>query len=221
MSTALLKAKLESEWGSPLFSFREKSEPQTIPTGIREVDAECGGLPRGAITEIAGPASSGRTTLLYSILAEATARGEVCALVDASDAFDPASAAAAGADFNQLLWIRCALHKRTALPVTDLLLQSGCWGIIALDLGDIDPRDARRIPLNAWHRFRLAVENKPTAFIVLGQEPYAASCSALILETNKSKVRWEGLLLNGVMYEAGRRKPPSHIAARFEAEALR
>src|SRR5579864_4132593 len=109
MSTAVLKAKLESALGSPLFSFRERAAPETIATGIREVDSACGGLPRGAITEIVGPASSGRTTLLYSILAEATARGEACALVDASDAFDPASAAAAGADFQQLLWIRCAV----------------------------------------------------------------------------------------------------------------
>ena len=276
MGTAALKAELESVLGSSLFSFREKPAPQTISTGIEEVDSECGGLPRGAITEIVGAPSSGRTALLYSILAEATARGEACALVDASDAFDPVSAAAAGIDFQELLWIRCAGKREQgignreqnpsrarqradtlgnrknelhiAIRVTDLLLQSGgcypstsrCattptgaapvppqrtrrplgtsavgdpgpggpgWGVIAMDLGDMEPKDARRIPLNAWYRFRLAVENKPTAFVLIGQEPYAGSCSALILETNQMKCRWKGLLFRGAVFQANRRKP--------------
>ena len=300
MSTAALKAKLESVLGSSVFLFREKPAPQTISTGIGEIDSECGGLPRGAITEIVGAASSGRTTLLYSILAEAMARGEACALVDASDAFDPVSAAAAGVDFQQLLWIRCtreqgtgireqnqscarpirareqagALRNRAqekkalqiAIRVTDLLVQSGChpstshsnspkpragdpgecattptgaapappqrmqrslggppvggpgaggpgWGVIAMDLGDMEPKEARRIPLNTWYRFRLAVENKSTAFVLIGQEPCAGSCSALILETNKVKCRWKGLLLRGAVFQTDRRKPVPPTAA--------
>lgn len=221
MRVAILKSQLESAIGRSIFSFRERPTPQTISTGVPEVDSECGGLPRGAITEITGPSCSGRTTLLYSILAEATVRGEACALVDASDAFDPESAEAAGTDFQRLLWIRCAAQKKSALPVTDLLLQSGGWGVIALDLGDIAPEDARRVPLHAWHRFRLAVENKPTVFVVIGQESYAGSCSALILETNKTKVRWEGALFRGAVFQAGRRKPPGRYSGCFEAVALR
>ncbi len=226
-----LKAQLESALGRPVFTVNARPAPEIVSTGIAGIDAAFGGLPRGMITEIAGPACSGRTTLLHSILAAATTRGEACALVDASDAFDPASAAQAGMDFHQLLWIRCAAHKQNALRVTDLLLQSGgtrpstseCagapggWGMIVLDLADIDPKDARRIPLNAWYRFRLAVENTPTVFLVIGQEAYAGSCSALVLETGKIGVQWHGNLFAGAAYEASRRKPPGRVSAAFES----
>src|SRR5438034_11583311 len=82
-------------------------------------------FPRGAVTEIYGPPSSGRTTLLLSALAQATATEEVCALIDVDDAFDPASASAAGVALNRLLWIRCGGHPERALKVTDLVVQIG------------------------------------------------------------------------------------------------
>jgi hypothetical protein len=81
--------------------------PEMVSSGISQLDALTGGLPRGCLTEICGAASSGRTSVLLSALARATQRGEVCALVDASDAFDPASAAAAGMQMDRLLWVRC------------------------------------------------------------------------------------------------------------------
>lgn len=85
----------------------ERPAAPTVPCGIAAVDELTGGLPRGCLTEICGPASSGRTSLMMSALAEATARGEVCALVDASDCFDPLSAEQAGVDLERLLWVRC------------------------------------------------------------------------------------------------------------------
>src|SRR5580698_7493601 len=78
-----------------------------VSSGIAAMDALTGGLPRGCLTEICGPASSGRTTLLLAALASATHRGEFCAVVDASDALDPHSAAAAGIELERLLWVRC------------------------------------------------------------------------------------------------------------------
>jgi hypothetical protein len=81
--------------------------PEMVSSGIRELDAFTGGLPRGCLTEICGPASSGRTSILLAALARATQRGEVCALVDASDALDPNSAASAGIKMGRLLWVRC------------------------------------------------------------------------------------------------------------------
>lgn len=215
-----LKTQLEAALKKPAFQLRERVAPQTIPTGISQVDQQYGGIPRGAITEIVGAASSGRTTLLYSLLAEATRRGEVCALVDASDAFDPESAAAAGMDLRRMLWVRCGSNKKGTTAVTDLLLQNGGWGVIALDLADIDPKEARRIPLNVWHRYRLAIENKPTAFLVMGQQTYTASCSALVLDTWKTKARWNNRLFSGAYFEAARRKPPAHATACFDANAL-
>ncbi len=81
--------------------------PEMVSSGIPQLDLLTGGLARGCLTEICGTASSGRTSVLLFALARATERGEVCALVDASDAFDPASAAAAGMEMSRLLWVRC------------------------------------------------------------------------------------------------------------------
>src|SRR6476660_2702612 len=92
---------------------------ESVPTGIAPLDAVTGGLPRGAITEIFGPASSGRTSLMVSILAEATASEEVGALVDGVDAFDPKSAATGGVELDRLLWVRCHTLDQV-LKSTDL-----------------------------------------------------------------------------------------------------
>src|SRR6202795_1897715 len=81
--------------------------PEMVSSGVPQLDSLTGGLARGCLTEICGAASSGRTNLLLCALARATQRGEVCALVDTSDAFDPTSAAAAGMEMNRLLWVRC------------------------------------------------------------------------------------------------------------------
>ena len=97
----------DSELGVRRASTLERPSPEMVSTGVPAIDALTGGLPRGALTEIVGPASSGRTSLLLSLLAQATARQEACALVDASDAFDPESAVAAGIDLKRLLWVRC------------------------------------------------------------------------------------------------------------------
>jgi hypothetical protein len=183
-----------------------------VSSGIAALDALAGGLPRGCLTEICGTASSGRTTLLLAALAAATRRGEFCVVVDASDALDPHSAAAAGVDLDRLLWVRCGekagVGPRTsdakasptsfkfgrtesrqseqqleqALRATDMLLESGGFGLIALDLTDLPPQTARRIPLTTWFRFRRAVEHTSTVLLSLEQQPIAGSCSSLLLE---------------------------------------
>src|ERR1051325_7817220 len=108
MRSAALEAVL-SEFSTLVVpaSRLEKPAVPTVPFGIAAVDELTGGLPRGCLTEICGPASSGRTTLLLSVLAIATDRQETCALVDASDCFDPLSAEHAGVDLERLLWVRC------------------------------------------------------------------------------------------------------------------
>jgi recombination protein RecA len=104
----------------PASELPERAMPPTISTGIPSVDALAGGLPCGALTEICGPVSSGRTALLLSTLAELTQEGKACALVDVSDSFDPLSSAAAGVDLRQLLWVRCngILPKKEPAKVT-------------------------------------------------------------------------------------------------------
>ncbi len=201
--------------------------PEMVSSGIREIDGLSGGLPRGCLSEICGPASSGRTGVLLATLAAATRRGEVCALVDATDALDAPSAAAAGVDLERFLWVRCGrsdfgsltsdgglrtshsgprnsdvrfdarseargpsdVRGRTpefrsleqALRVTDLLLQSGGFGLVAIDLGDVAHSAARRIPLASWFRFQRAVESTPTVLLVVAQAPCAQTCASVLI----------------------------------------
>src|SRR5271165_1792753 len=219
-SAATLRARIESSLGERLSSkllLRERAAPLTVSMGVAALDALTGGLPRGALSEIAGPASSGRTGVMLAALAGATRRHEVCALVDASDSFDPASAVAAGMDLERLLWVRCSeradtprrkgeasrtalcQHPRNAgfafggvleqvLKVTDLLLQSGGFGMVVLDLGDIPAESARRVPLTSWFRFRRAVEPTATVLLLVEQEPCAKTCASLVVRLEREAV---------------------------------
>jgi RecA/RadA recombinase len=108
--------------------------PEFLSSGLPSLDRIIQGFPRGAISEIAGPESSGRATLVHSLLASAMAKLEVCAYVDAADAFDPQSAAAAGVLLPQLVWIRCGHDAEHALKSADLLLHAGGFGVVVLDL---------------------------------------------------------------------------------------
>jgi hypothetical protein len=194
---------------TPASSLEIRPAPEMVTSGIPALDALTGGLPRGCLTEIYGPASSGRTSVMLAALAAATGRGEYCALIDASDALDPHFLTAAGIDLDRLLWVRCNenspqrnrvteknLFKKKisqradqsehrleqVLRATDLLLESGGFGLILLDLADIPHQSARRIPLTTWFRFRRAVEHKPTILLAIEQQPIAGSCSSLQLQ---------------------------------------
>ncbi len=209
-SRSTLRSRIESSLGERLSStllLRERAAPMTVSTGVATLDALTGGWPRGALSEVAGPASSGRTGVMLATLAAATRRQEVCALVDASDSFDPASAAAAGVKLDRLLWVRCheaagALKRQGAsgnprsfthagfafggvleqvLKVTDLLLQGGGFGMVVLDLGNIPVESTRRVPLTSWFRFRRAVEPTTTVLLLIEQEPCAKTCASLVL----------------------------------------
>jgi hypothetical protein len=172
--------------------------PRTIyevaQTGVAPVDALLdGGLPVGAISEVTGPESSGRTSLTLAFLAKRTEGGQVCAWVDAGDAFDPESAAASGVCLKQLLWVRCRSESGLArakpwsrldqaLRATDLLLQAGGFAAIVLDLGEMEPADGMRIPLASWFRFRQAANRTRCSLVVLGKTAYAQSSAAVVLE---------------------------------------
>jgi hypothetical protein len=185
--------------------------PETASTGIPQVDALTGGFPRGCITEVCGPDSSGRTSLLLSALGAATRREEICTLIDVSDAFDPHSATAAGVNLERLLWVRCGANPQSfaysrqrrkaqsreewerrrredpveqALRATDLLLQSSGFGLVVIDLAGVPLKTARRIPLTTWFRFQRAVENTATILLVIGEQACAQSCAAMQLVLN-------------------------------------
>ena len=224
--------------------------PEMASSGIPEIDGLTGGLPRGCLTEICGPASSGRTSVLLAALAAATRRGEFCALMDANDALDPQSVAAAGVDLDCFLWVRCGdspqRHRDSektkhtnkerrisqnesehrleqVLRATDLLLESGGFGLIILDLADVLPEAARRIPLTTWFRFRRAVEHKPTMLLVLEQQAIAGSCASLLLKLGGVLGQSKGLSLQ--REPKGVSLQPSHVqllsALRIHAEVIR
>jgi len=171
------------------FTYRDRKIVETAPAGIPAIDSLTGGLPRGSLTEICGPNCSGRTSLLVSALASRTAAAEVCAFIDGHDVFDPHSAEAAGVELKQLLWVRCR-NIEQALRSTDLVLQGGGFGMVALDLSDIPAETVRYVPLNVWFRFRRAVENTPTIFVVLEQEPHAKTCASLVLRMEAEGGNW-------------------------------
>src|ERR1043166_4360095 len=173
MKAALSKAELQAEIAGRFgdaFRIQEKAVVETLSTGVSEIDALTGGLPRGAISEIFGPASSGRTSLMYSMLAYATEHEETCALVDTNDVFAPTAATEAGIDFDRLLWIRCAGNLEHAFKATDLLLHAGGFGLVILDLGDVPGKEARRIISSWWYRFRRTVEDRPAGLTGISEE---------------------------------------------------
>jgi recombination protein RecA len=234
-SAAALRLVIERRFPSAL-----TPAPRTLrelaASGVAEVDAHLeGGLPVGAISELTGPASSGRTSLALAFLARRTAEGRACAWVDASDAFDPESAAASGVVLPQLLWVRCRdgaltpsekirsgiraakagavgtrpgwTHLDQALRAADLLLQAGGFASIVLDLGDTPREQANRIPLATWFRFRQAADRARCTLLVLGRAAYAQSAAEVVLECRPARALAAGATaLRGFAFEIERRR---------------
>jgi recombination protein RecA len=105
-----------------------------ISTGSLALDLALGigGLPRGRIVEIYGPESSGKTTLVYHVMAEAQRRGGICAFIDAEHAMDPQYARRIGVDIDNLLVSQPDTGEQ-ALEITELLIRSGALDIVAVD----------------------------------------------------------------------------------------
>jgi hypothetical protein len=209
---------------------------ETAATGIATVDELLdGGLPVGAISEVTGLVSSGRTSLALAFLARRTMEERFCAWVDADDAFDAESAAVSGVVLRQLLWVRCrstdprAQRKPwtkldQALRATDLLLQAGGFAALVLDLGSTPPEHGSRIPPATWFRFRQAAERTRCSLLVLGQTALAQSSAAVVLECAPVSAGAKGeAVLSGFSYEmrrgrqritpviGGQRRPPAAV----------
>jgi len=213
VAVAVLKQQFES------VLWQARPEPEFVHTGIPEIQ-----LPRGCLTEIVGPASSGRTTLLHAILSGATGRDETCALVDTDESFDPATANAAGVHLDRVIWVRSAKNAEHALKATDLLIQGGGFGVVAMDLGDTPLATARRISLTSWFRLRRAVENTPAVLVALARQSNARTCATLTIECARERAEWSGSrpgrLFRGIRVRATsteRRKACSPV---FTAQAI-
>jgi RecA/RadA recombinase len=178
-----------------------KQAPELFSTGIAGVDSMLGGgIPRGSISEVAGAISTGKTSFALSAIASITQSGAACAWVDVNDTLSPESAAAANISLKRLLWLRMSAERRQrvtdkpwsrleqALKATDLLLQAGGFAAIVLDMSDVLPQHATRIPLSTWYRYRLAAEQARTALVLLTQTPSANSCAALGLRCDPAQI---------------------------------
>src|SRR5438477_10153427 len=113
IALSLKQGKLDTGLiGRGLEGFQNRAAVELQSSGVTELDAVLGGgFPRGSLVELCGPASSGRTSLAFSLLAQATELQEACAFVDVSDSLDPVSLAAAGVELPRLLWIRCGENQ--------------------------------------------------------------------------------------------------------------
>jgi hypothetical protein len=176
-----------------------------LPFGCAGLDAALlGGVPRGQVSEIIGGASSGRTSLMRSLLAGATARGELVALVDALDRFDPKSAAAAGVVLERVCWIRgdaaCEMRMSLdaawepsrprsgpprqsptgrevsrALKAVGLALSSGVFGLVVLDVADVPIRQLKGLPFTTWLRLQRLIAGSETACVLVAGQALGRS----------------------------------------------
>jgi len=210
-------------------------EAVVASTGITALDARIGGgFPRGHLSELVGPRSSGRTSVLLRMLAAATGRGELVAVVDALDMFDVASAHAAGIALNQLLWVRghvvanpglCRdLNQRAmeqAIRAFALVLQAGNFGVVVFDVAEGPANAVRGLPFTTWLRLQRLLEGSQTAGVLVGTQPMARSSSGLTLQFHiphsTFHIRFRGRLFDGLDIEAHVVRARSHAGQETSA----
>jgi len=226
---SLLRARrLDRTLTTALPPIDPRDDSALAPSGISALDARLGGgFPRGQVSELVGARSSGRTSLLLQMLAAATARGELVAVVDALDMLDVESAAAAGVDLARLLWIRghvvtspgmCRDTNQRALEQAirafTLVLQAGNFGLVVFDAAEAPADAVRRLPFTTWLRVQRIVEGSQTACVLVGGEPMARSSAGLTLRLGTAGataavatgaatgIRFQNSLFDGLSVEA-------------------
>ena len=147
---------------------------------------------RGSVVEIAGHASSGKTSLLLTLLSKLTSAGEVCAVVDASGGFDPCSAKLAGVELENLLWVKCGGKIEKAFMSADYLVQAKGFGAIWLNLIGLSQSQLRMVPKTYWYRYRTRIKDTPTLFVVTAEEHITGSASQQTFVFSRERVVWSG-----------------------------
>src|SRR5687768_12737929 len=132
-------------------------------------------LTRGTLTEIVG--SSGKTSLSLSLLSKLTTDGEICAVVDSANSFDPCSAVLGGVELENLLWIKCGGNIEHAFMAADYLIQAKGFGAVWLNLNGVQKHQLKFVPRTFWYRYRTRLKETPTLFVITAEEPVASSAS--------------------------------------------
>jgi hypothetical protein len=215
----LLRARRLQAQAPPLRGEDRRLRP--LPFGAQALDALlAGGLPRGALSELYGPASSGRTGLAVALAARATQRGALVAWVD------PA-AAESGMDLARCLWLRgggAVSGLVRTLAALGVVLGSGLFEAVVLDIACVPPDELRRLPATSWIRLARTIEDSPTALLVVAAAHAACGPGGVSLELQPSRAAWTGepgpgRILGGLAGDAraGRHAPR---AAAFRLDAV-
>jgi len=216
LESLLRTRRLDRTLTTALPTLDPRDDTAVAPSGLAVLDARLGGgLPRGQLSEIVGARSSGRTSLLLQMLAAATRRGELVAVVDALDALDVESMSLAGIDLSRLLWVRghvvtnpglCGdLNQRAleqAIRAFTLVLQAGNFGLVVFDVAEAPMQALRRLPFTTWLRLQRMVEGSQTAAMLVGNQPMARSSAGLTLELGIRDsgfgIRFNDVLFGGI-----------------------
>jgi recA bacterial DNA recombination protein len=201
-----LKLELDPELSSRLVTAQRLEELRGHRgSGLSELDAILGGgWPRGALSEISGRRSSGRTSVVLAALARAGRAGEATALVDTGGALDPRAAAACGVALPRLLWIRCTPAQ--ALKAADLVVSAGGFDVIAIDLGE----ERSRAPTASWVRLKHGAERQGTSVLVATTAHAVGAFAAAAVELGAATPRF--------LTDVG---PPLFDGARVKVECRR
>ncbi len=174
-----------------------------LPTGLPALDqALSGGWRQGEVSEVVGPASSGRTSIGMSALAAVTAAGGLAAVVDAMDRFDPAVASAFGCDLDRVLWVRGpsvtvpdarVLDRllRQAVRACDLIVRAGGFSLVVLDVADVPARTLRSLPTATWMRLARVNEGQKCVCLLIGPMPLGRSARGVTVHLSAVS-RWIG-----------------------------
>jgi hypothetical protein len=204
----LLRARRLQAEAPPLRGEDRRLQP--LAFGVAVLDGLiAGGLPRGALSELHGPVSSGRTGLAIALCARSTGRGALVAWVDPADRFDPASAAEAGMDLTRMLWLRGSKSSSlpSALSALGTVLGSGLFEAVVLDLAGVAADEMRRLPNTSWIRLQRMIEDSPTGLLLLASSHVACGPGGVSLALGPARAEWSGApgpgrLLRGLSSEA-------------------
>ena len=168
-------------------------------------------LLRGSLSEFVGAASSGKTALTLMLLSALTQNGEICAVVDVDDGFNPQAAKKACVTLENLLWVRCGGHVENAFKAIDYLVQAGNFGLIWLNLNTASSENLNLIPSSYWYRFRTKIKDSQTLLVVTARRSLLGSASSQSYEFDKREVVWSGggrfKLLKEIEIDLNTRKP--------------
>jgi hypothetical protein len=157
-----------------------------------EILLESAGLAvtRGTLTEIAG--GSGKTSLVLSLLSKLTLAGEICAVVDSANSFDPCSAVLSGVKLENMLWVKCGGDIERSFMAADYLVQAKGFGVVWLNLNGVSRHLLKQVPRTFWYRYRNRIKETPTMLIITAEEPVAGSASHDAFVFSLERAVWSG-----------------------------